>query len=283
MGFITIHGVYISHSGNSSGDYLASYLWRDLSWREFEEVCGGGDCISVIPCGSIEQHGYHLPLGTDLYIAVSLARRSVEEAWRAGYKVLLLEPVPISVSDMWSGNPGTLWVSPGTFISYVRDYVISVFRSGVKRVIVINSHGGNADPLKVALKIATSDLDPSYRAYLINYWEFVGDVIDAIFINRFFHADEAETSIASSLGVEVKIRDKEIPYERVKRPYSDEWHSLSLSKRPRIYFFYREGVRLEIGAFNEPGRYSVEKGDEVVKVFVDRFLALLKNMGENRL
>lgn len=262
---------------------LGSYLWGGLSWGEFEEVCGDGGCVSVIPCGSIEQHGHHLPLGTDLYIAVSLARKAVEEAWRAGYRVLLLEPIPVGVSDMWSGNPGTLWIPLDVFIAYVREYVLSVFRNNVKRVIVINSHGGNSDPLKVALKSATSSLDPSYRAYLINYWEFVGDIIDNTFSNRFFHADEAETSIASSLGVEVKISGREIPYEGIKRPYSDEWHSLSLSKRPRIYFFYREGMRLEIGAFNEPGRYSIEGGEAVVRVFVDRFLALLRDIRDNKL
>jgi creatinine amidohydrolase len=262
---------------------LESYLWRELSWKEFEEICGGGECFSVIPCGSIEQHGYHLPLGTDLHIAVSLAKKAVEEAWKAGYKVLLLEPIPIGVSDMWSGNPGTLWIPLEVFIAYVKEYVLSVFRNNIKRVIVINSHGGNADPLKVALKSATSSLDPSYRAYLINYWEFVGDVIDSMFSNRFFHADEVETSIASSLGLGVKIPGKEIPYEHIKRPYSDEWHSLSLSKRPRVYFFYREGARLEVGAFNEPGRYSVEGGEAVVRAFIDRFLALLRDIRENRL
>ncbi|HWQ17005.1 MAG TPA: creatininase family protein [Sulfolobales archaeon] len=262
---------------------MRSYLWGELSWKEFEETCSGKDCISVIPCGSIEQHGHHLPLGTDLYIATSLARKAVEEAWKAGYKVLLLEPIPVGVSDMWSGNPGTLWVPLEVFIAYVREYVLSVFRNNVKRIIVINSHGGNADPLKVALKSATSSLDPSYRAYLINYWEFVGDVIDSVFSNRFFHADEAETSIASALGLGVKTPGKEIPYESIQRPYSDEWHSLSLSKRPRVYFFYREGTRLEVGAFNEPGRYSVEGGEAVVRAFIDRFLALLRDIKENRL
>jgi len=257
---------------------VLSYRWRDLSWREFRDICGDGGCIAVVPCGSIEQHGLHLPLGTDLHIAYSLSERAVSEAWRAGYRVLLAEPIAIGVSDMWSGNPGTLWVTMESFISYVRDYVASIFRNGVKRVIVVNGHGGNSDPLKVALKAATGSFDPSYRAYLINYWEFVGDVMDRLFSNPFFHADEAETSVASFLGAEVKIEGGRIPFESIRRPYSEEWHSLSLEKRPRLYFFYREGEYLEIGAFGEPGRYSPEKGGEVVRAFVDRFLKLLDDI-----
>lgn len=257
---------------------LRGYRWRDLSWREFHELCGDGRCISVIPCGSIEQHGLHLPLGTDLGIAYLLSERAVEEAWKAGHRVLLLEGVAVGVSDMWSGNPGTLWVSIDSFISYVSDYILAVFKNNIRRVIVINAHGGNSDALKIALRRATSNLDPSYRAYLINYWEFVGDIIDATFKNRFFHADEAETSIASSLGIGVKIEGKDIPFEDIKRPYSDRWHSLSLSHRPRVYFFYREGEYMRVGAFGEPGRYSREKGDIIIRAFIDRFLQLLSDI-----
>jgi creatinine amidohydrolase len=259
------------------------YVWRNLSWRELGDLCSGGDCIAVIPCGSIEQHGFHLPLGTDLSIAVSLSEKAVSEAWNAGYRVLLAEPIPIGVSDMWSGNPGTLWASIESFISYVKDYVSSIFRSNIKRVIVVNAHGGNSDPLKIALKAATNNFESSYRAYLINYWEFVGDVIDRVFSNPFFHADEVETSIASSLGIEIKLKGRDIPYEAIRRPYSEEWHSLSLEKRPRLYFFYKEGEPLEIGAFGDPGKYSSEKGDIIVKVFIERFIKLLEEFRKGRL
>jgi len=257
---------------------VSSYRWRDLSWSEFRDLCRDGGCIAVLPCGSVEQHGLHLPLGTDLHIVSSLSEKAVSQAWKAGYRVLLTEPISVGVSDMWSGNPGTLWIPVESFIQYVRDYVSSIFKNNVRRVIVVNAHGGNSDPLKVALKAATGSFDPSYRAYLVNYWEFVGDVIDSVFSNPFFHADEAETSIASSLGVEVKIRGDRIPFENIRRPYSEEWHSLSLEKRPRLYFFYKEGEYLEVGAFGEPGRYSHEKGDAVVRAFVERFLKLLEEI-----
>jgi creatinine amidohydrolase len=262
---------------------MPSYVWRDLSWREFRDLCAEKDCVAVIPCGSVEQHGLHLPLGTDLRIAVSLSERAVSEAWRAGYRVLLAEPIPIGVSDMWSGNPGTLWVSIDSFISYVRDYISSIFRNSVKRAVVVNAHGGNSDPLKIALRAATSNFESSYRAYLINYWEFVGDVIDRVFSNPFFHADEAETSIASSLGISIKIGGRDIPYQDIRRPYSDTWHSLSLEKRPRLYFFYREAEYLEIGAFGDPGKYSTDKGDVIVKTFVERFIQLLEEFRKGRL
>lgn len=247
----------------------------EMSWVEVKRLCGDGGCYLIIPCGSVEQHGHHLPLGTDLRIAVELSMRAAEAAWEKGFRVVVAEPVSVSVSDMWAGNAGTLWVSAESFMGYVKDYVVSAFRTGFKRVIVVNAHGGNSEPLKVALKLAVQELEPGYRAYLINYWEFVGDVMDAAFSTPFFHADEAETSIASALGLKILTEEAAIPSERIRRPYSEEWHSLSLQKRPRVYFFYREGEPLEIGAFGAPQRFSREAGLRVVSTFTERFVKLV--------
>jgi creatinine amidohydrolase len=94
--------------------------------------------VAVLPVGSFEQHGPHLPLTTDAVIAATIA-----SAVAAAYPVLHLPPVTISCSHEHAAWPGTVSVSARTLWAVVTDIAGSLARSGVERLVVVNAHGGN--------------------------------------------------------------------------------------------------------------------------------------------
>ncbi|ACV10735.1 Creatininase [Halorhabdus utahensis DSM 12940] len=117
--------------------YLADAAWPDLS-SYFES-----ESIALIPLGSTEQHGPHLPEGTDHLIAEAFA---TEAADRTGF--LRTPPVRIGVSPHHQQFPGTMSVDPPAFRDYVESFTRSLTNHGIDRVIYVNAHGGNITHLR---------------------------------------------------------------------------------------------------------------------------------------
>jgi creatinine amidohydrolase len=97
--------------------------------------------IALLPVGSWEQHGGHLPLATDAIIAATIANRIASR-----YGLLELPPVTIACSHEHEGvpeRPGTVSISAMTLAAIVDDVYSSLARSGIHRLILVNAHGGN--------------------------------------------------------------------------------------------------------------------------------------------
>ncbi|HYH30936.1 MAG TPA: creatininase family protein [Pseudonocardia sp.] len=97
-----------------------------------------GATVALLPIGSFEQHGPHLPLATDTLVACAVA---VELA--AAYPLRRLPPVTISCSHEHAAWPGTVSISATTLAAVVRDVAASVHRAGVTALVLVNGHGGN--------------------------------------------------------------------------------------------------------------------------------------------
>ena len=108
--------------------------------RTSAEFAAARPRIALLPLGATEQHGAHLPCGTDTfqvgYVADEIARAYPEPVWR-------LPTIPITVSHMHRGSPGTVWLSNGTLTAVVKDVVQSLRHEGIKKVVILNGHGGN--------------------------------------------------------------------------------------------------------------------------------------------
>jgi creatinine amidohydrolase len=108
------------------------------SRRTTAEFAAAQPAVALLPLGATEQHGAHLPCGTDTfqvdYLADEIARRL--PIWR-------LPTIPITVSHMHRGSPGTVWLTNTTLMAVVKDVVLSLRVQDVKRVVIVNGHGGN--------------------------------------------------------------------------------------------------------------------------------------------
>ena len=94
--------------------------------------------VAVLPVGSFEQHGGHLPLSTDTLVACAIARRIAVD-----YELLLLPPITISCSHEHVGFAGSVSISSSTLGAMVREIADSLDQAGVPNLVVANCHGGN--------------------------------------------------------------------------------------------------------------------------------------------
>src|SRR5262249_1829381 len=94
--------------------------------------------LAVLPVGSFEQHGGHLPLATDTIVASAIAR-AVADA----HNLLLLPPVTVSCSQEHAGWPGTVSLRAVTLAAVITDIADSLRHAGVGQLVVVNGHGGN--------------------------------------------------------------------------------------------------------------------------------------------
>src|SRR5215207_7828209 len=108
----------------------------EMNWMQVEAYLNGDDrCI--IPIGSTEQHGY-LSLGVDLILAERVA---VEAAAPLGVPVFPV--MPYGIAPYFASYPGTVTLKVETLLAVARDVIASVYRSGFRRVLIVNGHGGN--------------------------------------------------------------------------------------------------------------------------------------------
>ncbi|OYT45752.1 MAG: hypothetical protein B6U85_08345 [Desulfurococcales archaeon ex4484_42] len=256
--------------------------WCKLSWIELRDYINSKKhkVVALLPVGSIEQHGPHLPLGTDYIIADSVCKLTIEKVnkLRSDIIPLKLPPLVYGLSTMWTSYTGTISINTDVFMKLVINILSEIIRNGIEKVVVINAHAGNDDALRTASKDVVEMLNKGLIV-VVNIWHIVGDVINKLFNTKFFHADEVETSLALALNIGVKLSNVKLsnhPATLRTRYYDEFWHSLDLTKRPKAYF-YRPESRLKegLGAFGRPDLASKEKGLKLLNELIARLANLI--------
>ena len=178
----------------------ATHRYEDLTWSEVNEVVEERR-IPLLPVGTIEQHGPHLPLKIDRWTSTSVCD---EAARRAPERLLVMPPVAYGYTSHVMDFPGTITVHHETFIRYVVDVLKSLAYHGFKKIIVINGHGSNTQPLELASRRAMLETDAWVA--MANWWglttadrEFMATWRESEWPGGCSHAGEAETSIALHL------------------------------------------------------------------------------------
>jgi creatinine amidohydrolase len=149
--------------------------------------------VAVLPCGATEPHNLHMPYGTDCYEAAAIGERACEKAYTRGAKVLLLPTIPFGVNTNYFHVPGSLACSlnPTTLYALVGDIVDAMERRGVRKIMLLNCHGGNE------LKPVLRELHHRSKAFvsLCDFWRTAPDKEREIFNDPGEHAGELETSL----------------------------------------------------------------------------------------
>jgi creatinine amidohydrolase len=173
-----------------------------MTWPEVEAALTRGVTAVLLPFGSIEQHGPHMPLDTDCFIARELANRVAEHAEREGATLLVAPTVNVTLSWYHMEFPGTMRLTTDTFLRVFRDVCDSLFHHGFETVVVVNGHGGNVAALTVAVNRYYEVT--GRRMPVANWLDLASDVV-ADLETPTIHAEEAETSLALALGQRVEM------------------------------------------------------------------------------
>jgi creatinine amidohydrolase len=113
--------------------------FHHLTWQEAQTAIASG-AVMILPIGSTEAHGPHLPLATDVIISEEMSRRAVAKLQEQGVSAFVLPPVAYSVTDFSSDFAGTISIRKETATALVRDICMSLYQQGARLVVVANSH-----------------------------------------------------------------------------------------------------------------------------------------------
>lgn len=160
------------------------------------------DCkydVAVLPMGATEPHNLHLPYGTDTFQAEAISSRVCEAAWKRGARVVMLPPIPYGTETNQIEFPLSMNLNPSTLGIIIRDLAQSLSQSGVKKLLILNSHGGNE--FKPLLREMLNETP--CRLFLCDWFRGVSaDVQKEIFEEPGDHAGEMETSLGLAFFAE---------------------------------------------------------------------------------
>jgi creatinine amidohydrolase len=171
--------------------------WESFTWPELEEFLAGrpGE-VALLPVGATEQHGPHLPTGTDTIVATGLCNAV---SARTGAPVLPALSIGCSYGH-GTALPGTLSLSPERLADVVRDTIEWVAQSGITRVLAVNGHFGNQASLSIAgdhLRLTRPDL----RFGVLNWWTLTPSITkETLSDGDDVHANRAETALMMALA-----------------------------------------------------------------------------------
>src|SRR5437588_490642 len=113
--------------------------FQNLTWKEAGDAIARG-VVAILPIGSTEAHGPHLPLATDVIISEEMSLRAAEKLKRQGVETLVLPAISYSVTDFSSDFPGTISIRKETAVALIRDICESLYQQGARLVVIANSH-----------------------------------------------------------------------------------------------------------------------------------------------
>ena len=141
---------------------------EELTWPEFDRIKDKVVAV-VLPVGSVEAHGRHLPLGTDVFAPVKIAELVEKKLRDRGKEVLIMPPIWYGHSFVLNVYPGTINVRPESLRMYVGDVLSELAVEGFERIVLLNGHGGNIYPLTEAGG-EVAEVYPNGEILLIKWW-----------------------------------------------------------------------------------------------------------------
>jgi len=184
---------------------LPTRFWQDLPWPAFRDL--PANTVAVLPVASIEQHGPHLPVSVDTTINQGIVARTLS-VLAPEVPVLVLPTQCVGNSVEHLRFPGTITTKPETLLALVTDMGASVARAGVKRLVIVNSHGGNVS----VLDIAARRIRIESNIFCVNaMWARMGkpeSQRDPVEMAYGIHAGRDETSVLLALRPDLVKMDK---------------------------------------------------------------------------
>ncbi|MDQ2071622.1 creatininase family protein [Haloarcula sp. NS06] len=237
--------------------YLADETWPDLG--DYFET----ESLALVPLGSTEQHGPHLPLATDHLIGEAFAR---EAADRTGY--LCTPTINVGVSPHHRQFNGTMWVDAPVFRDYVESFTRNLAYHGIDRVIYVNAHGGNIEHLReVGRRLRDDEV-----LYAIEWmWdESIPDLVDDLFEQNGPHGGPKETAMIQHLRSEL-VHDDRLEDARDGGIPSVE---AAETKKYGSRTFYDAADNTDNGVLGDQTDATAEKGAEMFEAATEQLVRL---------
>lgn len=191
-------------------DPTIEYRYNRLTWPEMNAAIVRQPVV-LLPTGSTEQHGRHLPLDTDAFLTESVC---LEVGRRANGRVLILPTISYGLNMHHMDFPGTIHIEPEVFIAFCLDITKSVAYHGFEKILIVNGHGSNMPLADIVARKTVLEIHSLCAA--VNYISLVVEAFAAVRESDIIaHADESETSLYLYLASERVRMDSAVAGEDV--------------------------------------------------------------------
>jgi creatinine amidohydrolase len=248
--------------------------WTDIHWPDL----AGGGCerwIAVLPLAATEQHGPHLPLGTDVMIAQAYLAR-VRELVPRTLPVTFLPIQPVGISTEHTDYPGTLTLSTETALKAWFSLGESVARAGLKKLVMVTSHGGNS----AAMSLAAQDLRSQHGLFVVTTsWSRLSapeQLFSAEEVSHGIHAGAAETSIMLARYRDQVRVEAVADFRPAGMTMAGDYRWLS-TQRPAPFAWQAQDLHGS-GAAGDATKASAEKGERLIDQGARAFCELLADV-----
>jgi creatinine amidohydrolase len=238
-------------------------IWEDLTMPGFETLRQHTQTV-ILPLGSVEEHGSHLPLGTDTFHALEVARRAANFT-----PVVVAPPVYYGVCRSTREHPGTLSLSGDTLRSLLLDLGREFYRTGLRNLVFISGHAGGTH-ISAIIEAGEQLLTelPEVRVAVVNILELLREVLqeqpDLVRTSGDSHAGEVETAVMLTAHPDL-----------VQGTAPEEWPSFPKYVLVRDKRRYWPG-----GVWGNPAPASAAQGEEILRAEALRLSKLISSLDE---
>lgn len=251
-------------------------LWEDLCSPDIGRLSDAGAMV-IVPVGAIEQHGPHLPVGTDTIGVLEVARRAAVRI--ESRPVVVVPPVWWGFSPHHMAFSGTISLQSDTFVALLTDLCGSIAANGFLRILILNGHGGNAQLVQLVAQ-EVMEGHPPVSVAAATYFSMIVDDLKALGESEpggMAHAGEMETSFMLAVRPDLVRMDQTIdePY----RPSSSYFLS---DMRCGGTVYYPPDLRRDTrhGVLGVPTLGTAEKGSAFLEAAVSELVQFLREYAE---
>ncbi len=247
---------------------MSKYFFADRAWTDLRDLLSQSlPCALILPVGSTEAHGPHLPLGADVIIAEETAVRAARMLEARGEHALTLPPLAYSVADFSEGFPGSVSIRAETATALARDILLSLIKQGFKRIAIANAHlePAHIATLRDACEAvkAEAGIEIAFPDVTRRRW---AQMLTDEFQSGACHAGQYESSLALCARPELVRED-------IRRALEPNLISLSQAIKAGARSF------IEIGGdqayFGNPAAATAEEGDRVFDILAGMIVTAL--------
>lgn len=244
-----------------------------LTWKEIAQMPNKENVVIIQPVGAIEQHGLHLPVAVDSAISVGVLGKALSQL-ASDIPAYALPPLYYGKSNEHSGFPGTITLSAGTLLAIIKEMAASIYASGFRKLVLMNSHGGQPQIMEIAARDLHQE-HPNFAVFPLFTWRvphIAGDLLTAQEQEYGIHAGDAETSIMLALLPE------QVKMEQAVKEYPQVPKDSLLDMEGKLPFAWLTKELSQSGVMGDATAATKEKGDRILQSVADGWVKVIEDV-----
>ncbi|KJR43308.1 Creatininase [Candidatus Magnetoovum chiemensis] len=233
-------------------------LLENMTMEDFKELLKKTKTI-IFPFGAVEEHGRHLPLNTDTLIIYEILKKAAMMR-----DVFIAPPMYYGVCTSTAQHPGTISISANTLRHLTRDLIKEAYKKGLRNFLLLSGHAGSMHifAMKEVCEALIEELDGVKIAVLSPYDSFFRELFELCETPNDSHAGELETSLVMALAPNLVKCLSEEEYPNMPKP-----------------FIVKDKVKYwQGGVWGNPKKASKEKGEQAIKIIIEKVLELIDSI-----